>query len=151
MRGTAALAIVLALAACSSRNKNLEPVEEPMQTGGCWAERACKGTRVCLTPGSPPCTRVHGCADSVYPRSTCETAHCPEGEVCVYESVCLESEGTCMDDEDCGSRNLACYVKPGGTGHCVTRRCSESTECDGYCVEGWCFVEPGFCDDATKP
>ena len=149
MRSFAVLAIALVIAGCSSRNKYVDQVEAPMQTPVCWAEKACKGSGVCLTPGSPPCSGPHGCADSVFPRSTCETAQCPEGEVCVYESVCLVSEGSCMDDEDCPSRNDACYVKPGGTGHCVTRKCSESTECDGYCVEGWCFEEPGFCDEAA--
>jgi hypothetical protein len=140
----------VALLGCSSGPKQVrDPVAEE-KVEGCWAEQACASdTMVCLTPGSPPCTVTYGCSISVFPQATCETSNCPEGEVCVNELHCLESMARCMDDDQCASGNLMCYVKPGADGHCVRRTCQVSSECEGYCVEGWCFDEPGFCSDAS--
>jgi hypothetical protein len=151
MRRRFQLALACAvLTACSSGAKQVrKPVVEE-KIDGCWAEQGCAAaTMVCVTPGSPPCTITNGCALSVFPKATCETSNCPEGELCVNEQNCLESLGACMDDDQCASRDFMCYVKPGADGHCVRRRCQVSGECEGYCVEGWCFDEPGFCSDAS--
>jgi hypothetical protein len=146
-----AAVVSLTIVSCSSGKRSVEePDLDQSVTKGCWAEQACeRSTDVCLTPGSPPCDKDHGCTLSMFPRATCGPAKCPEGQICTDSSACLEAGASCIDDDDCSSRDERCYYKPGGSGICVRRSCQVSDECETYCVEGWCFDEPGFCSDAT--
>jgi hypothetical protein len=93
---------------------------------GCWDENPCTGSADlhCLPPGSPR-----------------PTGKAPEGE-----DLAFVAPSPCETDGDCSPVNELCRE-----GACVPRSCGSSDECDGYCIGGQCWPEPGFCEDYLKP
>jgi len=137
-------------AACAGRpaaGQNGKAEEE-----GCWKERPCRqeegSTFECFTPDT---LRMCGPAMCDVAQRMCSEDHaCREGYVCAADpgqgGIMLCGVAPCGENGACGSENLACEQ-----GGCVHRPCTKSSECDGYCVAGFCWNRPGYCYDTALP
>lgn len=68
-------------------------------------------------------------------------ADCAEYETCRLSTHRCETK-TCSSAKDCPD-NFKCVQ-----GKCDRKRCTKSSECEGYCVHKGCYPHPGVC---TKP
>ncbi|MFO0744469.1 MAG: hypothetical protein U1F43_02200 [Myxococcota bacterium] len=129
-------------------------VESPCPSDGsmCFAPGASIGCGICQNP-----PEEETCADD---------AACAEGSICQPLQCACSGQKTCVPgctaNGDCGlgktcSAGHRCVPAACGTGApcpadfgcaggaCVRRACTTSAACDGVCVNGQCFAEPGFC------
>ena len=91
----------------------------------CWDGNPCTGPdEQCLPPGSPR----------------------PSGKTPDGEALAVTIPSPCETDDDCAPVNEVCT-----DGACSPSPCDSSDACDGYCVGGRCWPEPGFCEDFLKP
>jgi hypothetical protein len=132
----------------------------------CTAERDCYGMGAfgvsCYSPdfncGGPPpppgeCGVDADCADAgangiCSLTGYCDTPVCIPG--CTSDADCSPAEACtpahhcepkpCTEREECGP-NFEC----GPEGECVRADCASTTACEGYCVNGFCYDEPGSC------
>jgi hypothetical protein len=65
-------------------------------------------------------------------------ADCTPAEVCSPTNHCEPKP--CTDRAECGP-NFECSPE----GVCARADCASTTACEGYCVNGLCYDEPGFC------
>lgn len=76
--------------------------------------------------------------------------HCDEGYSCQPCSYCIVEKtcqvAPCKKDADCGSPNVQCK-----DGLCVHIPCTDNGQCQGYCVQGWYWSTPGWCEDSSLP
>jgi hypothetical protein len=88
---------------------------------------ATPSTSLCLCFSAPIC--VPACADS---------SACGEGEVCQV--------GHCVA-QPCGPGTAPCPPDFACTpaSECTRKSCTSSSQCDGHCVKGQCWADPGFC------
>ena len=137
-----------------------------LPTTACTAERDCGGEGLssdmqCFAPdfncGGPPpppneCEVDSDCADGegriCSPTGYCGQSLCVPG--CTSDADCTAAEvcsptlhcepRPCTDRSECGP-NFECSAE----GVCVRSDCVKTTACEGYCVNGRCYDEPGFC------
>ena len=109
------------------------PVSEPDDTGGgeqtdeaCWDEQPCPGfgDLHCLPPGTLR----------------------PSGKAPEHVGFQDPLPEPCENDGDCDPVNEQCVE-----GNCIPASCDSSDACDGYCVGGRCWSEPGFCQTYLLP
>ncbi len=141
MRDLAITIVLLSLVSCSGGRQ--PPVESPgrppsgsgdgVKAGGstaagkgCWDEEPCPYApdTHCHAPGTP----THG------------------GKTPELEGPGGPIPGPCETDADCQPANEVC-----SDGACSPTPCSTSDDCDGYCIDGRCWSEPGFCDSDLRP
>ncbi len=103
------------------------PEEEVCQgDGDCAAGSICEPLR-CACMGQHVC--VPGCTSD---------AECGEGEACGDDGRCAAAR--CQSQDECPV-NFRC-----DSGGCLRRACTTSESCEGYCVGGSCYAEPGSCN-----
>lgn len=73
-----------------------------------------------------------------------------DADCAVYQSCQLSTHRcvtkTCSSAKDCPD-NFTC----GKAGKCRRKRCTQSSECEGYCVHKGCFPQPGVCRKPPPP
>ena len=109
--------------------------------GGCTADKEC----------SPPATVCKPQKCACGGESTCQpgckvAADCAEGFFCAPTGKCVEDVCLVVDppgkDKSC-KPNFVC--KNPSNPHCFRKTCTQSSECQGHCVGGLCYAEPGAC------
>jgi len=116
-------------------------VEGPEYCGGagCLLE-PCSADADCQAMGLSVCEEV-ACCGGTHCIPGCDADNpCPVGQTCTADNHCVAqpcAEEACPANFDCGS---------GADPSCARRACGSDTDCDGYCVLGGCYPEPGFCD-----
>jgi hypothetical protein len=136
--------------------------------GQCSTEQACKsglcyqpgqsiGCGMCK-PGESTCQDdskcaledicrpvVCSCEGALACQPGCKTASdCAEGQTCAGDFhctslVCKPGDASCPAD-------FACVMPTSGNPGCMRKTCSASSECQGVCVKGECFSQPGTCN-----
>ena len=131
----------------------------------CSAEHDCpEGSGMCYRPGQDV-----GCGICQSPPegATCDSdGACNAGEICeplrcacAGERTCVPGCGAdspCGEGQQCGASGrcvaLACGAEGAcppnfrcDGGGCLRQACTASESCDGFCVLGACYAEPGFC------
>ena len=102
----------------------------------CVSDEACRATdptTIC-NPFTCACSAVMVCVPA------CTDDSCPPWEFCAPTGRCVAN--ACVRASDCPA-NFVC-VSPGDP-HCARKGCSEDAACEGYCVSGLCYDEPGTC------
>jgi hypothetical protein len=70
--------------------------------------------------------------------------NCTQAEVCGADDRC--NPKPCTTSDECGP-NHRCV----GAGFCERLPCSRSTDCDGFCVNRFCYDIAGRCGDPGAP
>jgi hypothetical protein len=140
----------------------------PLPTDKCSAERDCGGDSPsdvqcyapdfnCGGPAPPPdeCAVDSDCADAGADRICSRTGYCnravcipgctsdddcPVAEVCSSMHHCVPKP--CTERAECGA-NFECSPE----GVCVRADCASTSACEGFCVNGLCYDEPGVCSE----
>jgi hypothetical protein len=125
MRDLACSFALLLAISCSGGQSSRVTEPDPGGEPDCWDEQPCTGAGdvECRPPGSPR----------------------PSGKTPEHVDV-GKMPTPCETDGDCEPRNEVCK-----DGACTPAPCSSSNECDGYCIGGTCWSEPGFCESYLKP
>lgn len=113
---------------------------QQLPCGACFMpENTCNSDTAC-GPGMICTEDTSGClcesANTCSPACS-SAADCEEGESCYDDGHCKPT--ACTSTNDCPI-NFDC-----ADGGCKRRACSASTECWGFCVNGRCYTESGYC------
>lgn len=161
------------VAVCQKHQCVLKPKKE-VPIGSCTVENDCaQPFEMCFAPGQKlPCGICYNpdpsevCADDAMCKQIDPTWICGASQslcTCSGEMLCMEgctADGSCEMGEVCSSTNH-CVPKPcsaaadcpadficsqttAGMG-CLRKTCGSSSQCDGYCVNGYCYSAAGFC------
>jgi hypothetical protein len=115
--------------------------QEPLPEELCVDDQECKGEGepfICA-PVQCPCS---GQANTCTPGCTSDD-DCPAHLECDATNRC--SAKSCGGETDCPA-NYGC-----SGGSCARRSCSSDADCEGYCVDGTCYADPGWCWDGSQP
>lgn len=131
----------------------------------CTSERPCprESGVTCNEPGNPVCGGPPPPPDECATDSDCDSAG--QTQICVPTGHCGQRvcEPGCTSDSDCGVPEVCgsdhrCAPRPcsdsgtcgpnfacNGDGLCERRSCAFTENCEGHCVNGRCYAEPGTC------
>lgn len=139
--------------------------------GKCASEQACKNAQICFAPGESmgcgmcfnvpdPCQNDAACGKGQICQptpcacggeSSCQAgctmaSDCKEGTFCAPDGNCVADVCKIVDppgkDPSC-KPNFVCTNA--ANPHCQRKTCATSADCQGACVKGLCYSEPGFC------
>ncbi len=139
--------------------------------GKCAAEQDCKNAQMCFAPGESmgcgmcfnvpdPCQSDAACGKGQICQptpcacggeSSCQAgcalpSDCKEGTFCAPDGNCVADVCKIVDppgkDPSC-KPNFVCLNA--ANPHCQRKTCATSADCQGACVKGLCYSEPGFC------
>jgi len=139
--------------------------------GKCASEQACKNAQKCFAPGESmgcgmcfnvpdPCQSDAACGKGQICQptpcacggeSSCQAgctlpSDCKEGTFCAPDGNCVADVCKIVDppglDPSC-KPNFVCVNA--ANPHCQRKTCATSGQCQGACVKGLCYGEPGFC------
>lgn len=158
---------------CEKHQCVLKPKKE-IPAGSCTVEQDCSQSfELCFAPGQKlPCGICYNpdpsevCNDDSMCKQIDPTWICAASQslcTCSGETLCIEgctTNSNCALGEVCSSTNH-CVPKPcttsaecpvdfictnsnSGLG-CLRKSCTSSSQCDGYCVNGYCYSSAGFC------
>jgi hypothetical protein len=153
------LGLVFALPLACLHSHPLYPAHEGAprcdDIDSCSVERECVPPDWSPGPGAQPA--CFGSGQACSGDADCVSAEVPEvcevntaydaSDRCSLTKLCRNRP--CAEDGDCGSLNVVCLG-----GRCERRSCKGNDDCDGYCVAGACYLDPGFCiapSDAATP
>lgn len=97
----------------------------------CATDNECDGTDVC---------EPEACCGESTCRPACMANSCGDGQDCAADGRCAARP--CPGGDECGT-NAVC----GAGDLCERAPCASDSECDGYCVDGFCYGEPGVCNE----